>query len=186
MCLCTLCTGAALHRALSIFASRQPGRSTPCASAVCAALFGKQELTACTPFQSYLVNRPPPPSLVPEPMLRGSQSHSTKRYHMLYTAATGFLYPVEPQAPDALGILLTTKCITDPAHSANCLAVYKVHTAHEARVGKAWAKSLEGDLESIGMQTRLFSPGWCSSHNNRHPIFFSLMADLAHTALMQQ
>ena len=29
-----------------------------------------------------------------------------------------------------------TNCTADPAHSANCLAVHKVHTTHEARVGK--------------------------------------------------
>ena len=63
--------------------------------------------------------------------------------------ATGFLHPVEPQAPlpseyDAD----YTNCIADPAHSTNCLTVALCSQFTEPMVGKAGAKRLEENVRS--------------------------------------
>ena len=116
------CTG---HRPYS--PPGQSGRSTPRARAVCAALFGKQELMPRTPFQCCLVNLPPPPSLPLQPTSRGSQPHGTT----CYVVATGFLHPVEPQAPLTAGYPADyTSCILDPIHCTNCLAVHTIRAVH--------------------------------------------------------
>lgn len=115
-CLCTLCTGLASQRAPSIFASRTVRKICPTVpAAVCATLFGKQELSACSAFPCYLVNLPPPPSLLLEPTSRGPQPHDTTCFTTCYVVATGFLHPVEPQAPlTARYPADYTSCIADP------------------------------------------------------------------------
>ena len=97
-----------------------------------------------TPFQYYPVN-PLPSSLPPESKPRGLQPHGTT----CYLEATGFLHPVEPQAPlpseyDAD----YTNCIADPAHSTNCLTVALCSQFTEPMVGKAGAKRLEENVRS--------------------------------------
>ena len=73
--------------------------------------------------------------------------------------ATGFLHPVEPQAPlpseyDAD----YTNCIADPAHSTNCLTVALWAQFTEPMVGKVGAKRLEGNARSYrnrGMEEKV-------------------------------
>ena len=92
------------------------------AEAVCATVFSK---APATPFQRSLANYLLPPSLPPEPMLRGSQPQD-RTCHLV---VPGFLHSVEPQAPLPAGYRANCiSCIADPVHSANCLAVHTVHT----------------------------------------------------------
>ena len=116
---CTLLTSTASQRARFTFASgsqRNPPHSTR-GSLGC--LVQQMETPPLTPFQCYLVN-PLPPSLPPEPKPRGFQPHGTT----CYLVATGFLHPVEPQAPLPSEYPADyTNCIADPAHSASCLTV---------------------------------------------------------------
>ena len=101
--------------------SRQSGKSMV-AEAVCATVFSK---APATPFQRSLANYLLPPSLPPEPMLRGSQPQD-RTCHLV---VPGFLHSVEPQAPLPAGYRANCiSCIADPVHSANCLAVHTVHT----------------------------------------------------------
>jgi len=144
-----------LHQSIYIFTFRAVRKIYPMEQvAVCAILFGKQELTACNTFsvlQCDLVNCPLLPSLPPDPMLRGSQPHSTTYCLM----ATGFLHPVEPQAFLTAGYPANyssvepqsplpagcpadyANCIADPVHSANFLTVsHCVHCSLNPWVGK--------------------------------------------------
>ena len=94
--------------------------------AVHVALFGKQELTPLTLFQCYLVTRPSPPSLPPEPAWRGWQPCGIT----CYMVATGFLHPVEPQASLPAGFPAASSSVKAqaprpagyPSDYANCLA----------------------------------------------------------------
>ena len=116
--LCTLSTCAALQRVWSTFTFREVRKVHLMApAAVHAALFSKEEFTACNVFQCYLVNCPLPPSLPPESTLRGS-----------YKVATGFLHLLEPQTPLPAGYSANcTNCIILPTCDVNCLAVHKDH-----------------------------------------------------------
>ena len=95
-CYCTRSTGVASCRALSISHAGQSGKSTPrCqwqSTLPCSANGNSLPLR---PFQCYPVTHPPPPSLQLEPTLRESWPNGIT----CYMVATGFLHPVEPQAP---------------------------------------------------------------------------------------
>lgn len=94
---------AQCHRALSIFVSRAEGKSSPPCLQPSSA---KENSVPATPFQCSLVNHPPPPSLPPEPTLRGSQPHSAT-----YCMVAGWLHPVEPQASLPDGCLVSTPIV---------------------------------------------------------------------------
>ena len=114
--LCTLHTGMASWRALSIFTFRAVKEIYPMVPvAVHSPCLANGNLPPLTIFQCYLVTCPPPPSLTLAPTWRGSQPHGTT----CYLIATGFLHPVEPQAPLPAGY---------PANCANCLVVHTVCT----------------------------------------------------------
>ena len=110
-CLCTLHSSTASQRALSIFTFRAVGKSTPmCQQQSVLPSSAKGNLPPATPFQCSLVNHPPPPSLPPEPTLRGPQPYST----IYCTVATGWLHPVESQASlpiGRMGILSSTPTV---------------------------------------------------------------------------
>ena len=144
-CLCSFCTGAASHRALSIFVFRSVRKTHPMVPmAVCAVLFGKWKLIACNALSmlpSELSTTFPIFHWSPSWENR-SHTHSTT----CYMVATGFLhamespallpagYPaafssVEPQAPLPPRYPVDhTSSITDPDCDANCLAIS--HCAH--------------------------------------------------------
>ena len=100
---------------------------------------------ACNTFQCYPVNRPLPPSLLLEPMPKGSWPHGTT----CYVVAAGSLQPVEspallpagypatssvePQAPLPAGFPVDyTSCIVDPVH--DIISLFTLFT--EPMVGK--------------------------------------------------
>ena len=78
--------------------------------AVHAALSSNGNSPPGMPFQYSLVTPPQPPSLPPGPTLRGLWPPGTT----YYVVATGFLHPLEPQAPLRAGY---------PANYTSCLAV---------------------------------------------------------------
>ena len=78
------------------------------------------------PFQCYPVTHPSPPSLPPEPAWRGWQPCGIT----CYMVATGFLYPVDPQAPVPVGY---------PANYANCISSHPAYDSSDATTFFRWS-----------------------------------------------
>ena len=119
--LCTLHTGTASWRVLSIFIFKAVRKTLPTVpTAVGTTCLPKRNSLPVMPFECYPVNCPLLPSLPLEPTPRGWQPQGTT----CFMVAIGFLHPVEPQAPLPPGYPADyTNCIADPAHDANCLTV---------------------------------------------------------------
>ena len=128
--LCTLHTGTASWRVLSIFTFKAVRKTHPmvptAVGTTCFFFFffptclPKRNSLPVTPFERYPVNCPPLPSLPLEPTPRGWQPQGTT----CFMVAIGFLHPVEPQAPLPPGYPAGyTNCTADPAHDVNCLTV---------------------------------------------------------------
>ena len=124
-CLCTLRTSVVSRSTLPIFAFRAVRKIHPTVpAAVCAILFIKWELTACNAISMLFGDPSMLPSFPPERMQKELQPHGAT----CYLVATGFLHPVEPQAPLPAGYpAVYTSCISDPAHDINFLGVHTVH-----------------------------------------------------------
>ena len=148
--------------------SEQSGKSTPwCQRQSVPPCLANRNSPRLTSLQCYPVNYQPPPSLPPEPKPRESQPHKTT----WYMVATGFLHPVEPQAPLPAGYHADyTNCTAlHRVHGISCLAVHTVHTVH-------WTQSRQGMSLEAGrrleepqeLRAHLFSTGgWHGRRSSR-------------------
>ena len=129
------------------------------AKAVCATLFGKQELTTCNAFSVLSGDRPLPPPVAPEPSPRGLRSHGThtvqwppassrrwilRLFHPLHLLPTFLLWSLRLLYP--LGSRLTMPIVFLILLVMPIILLFTLFI--EPRVGKVCAKRLEEDSRS--------------------------------------